>query len=42
MKETTVERLTVATMFVLGFSLIAMILLIGWGFIEVILWLTSK
>lgn len=42
MKEETVEKLAWGIMAFIMLLIFAMAVLVGWGFIQLILWLTSK
>ena len=42
MKDSTLEKFTVVSMYVIGFLFIALCLLLGWAIIELVLWITSK
>jgi hypothetical protein len=42
MKESTLEKITLVSMYILGFFFIALCLLLGWAIIEIVLWITSK
>lgn len=42
MKPSTVDRVAWTTVFIIGLGLISLFVLIGWGFVEIVLWLTSK
>lgn len=42
MKDKTLDRIAYVTIFIIGFGFIAWFVLLGWGFIELIQWLTSK
>jgi hypothetical protein len=42
MNEKTLNRIGYTVVFILGFFIIAAFVLVGWGFVEIIQWLTSK
>jgi hypothetical protein len=42
MEKTALDRIAYATIFVIGISIVSMFVLVGWGFVELIQWITSK
>jgi hypothetical protein len=42
MKDKTLERFAWITVFLLGLMIIAAFVGIGWAFVEIVQWLTSK
>lgn len=42
MKDKTLDRLAVVSIFIIISGIISVFVLFGWGFIELIQWITSK
>lgn len=42
MKDSTVNKLAGGTFFIIMIIILFIVALLGWGFVEVIQWLTSK
>ncbi len=42
MKQSTVDKVAWTAVFMIGFIIISAAFLLGWAFIEIIQWLTSK
>jgi len=42
MKQKTIDRVAWGTVFLIGFLIVCLSVLLGWAFVEIIQWLTSK